>query len=228
MCDNTGLHEQLNPSNVRILLADDHALVRAGFQTLLSGLGFQVVAEASNSEEALRLIQQLKPDVVLMDIAMPGLNGLDATALAIQASPGVRVIILSMHANIEYALHALRAGAMGYLLKNSKTSELRAAIHAVLENEIYLSPTVAKFIAEDYAPRAIPQGGTSQHLTPRQLDILKLIAQGYTRKQIAEKLNISVKTYDTYRAQIMLQLDIHDAAGLVRYAAHRGLLGPDE
>jgi DNA-binding NarL/FixJ family response regulator len=214
----------------RVILADDHALVRAGFRALLTELGIQVVAEASDGNELLRLVEQYKPDVVLMDVAMPALNGLDATARLAREFPVVRVIILSMHANAEYARRALRAGAVGYLLKNSNAAELDLAIKAAIQGNTFLSPAVAKFIAADYAR---PGGGSSdsmalERLTPRQLEILQLITKGYTRKQIAEKLVISVKTFDTYRAQLMEHLDIHDHAGLVSYATRMGLITPDE
>ena len=214
----------------RVILADDHALVRAGFRALLTELGIQVVAEASDGNELLRLVEQYKPDVVLMDVAMPALNGLDATARLTREFPVVRVIILSMHANAEYARRALRAGAVGYLLKNSNATELDLAIKAAIQGNTFLSPAVAKFIAADYAR---PGGGSSdsmalERLTPRQLEILQLITKGYTRKQIAEKLVISVKTFDTYRAQLMENLDIHDHAGLVSYATRMGLITPDE
>jgi DNA-binding NarL/FixJ family response regulator len=214
----------------RVILADDHALVRAGFRALLTELGIQVVAEASDGNELLRLVEQYKPDVVLMDVAMPALNGLDATARLTREFPVVRVIILSMHANAEYARRALRAGAVGYLLKNSNAAELDLAIKAAIQGNTFLSPAVAKFIAADYAR---PGGGSSdsmalERLTPRQLEILQLITKGYTRKQIAEKLVISVKTFDTYRAQLMQHLDIHDHAGLVSYATRMGLITPDE
>jgi len=165
-----------------------------------------------------------------MDVAMPALNGLDATARLTREFPVVRVIILSMHANAEYARRALRAGAVGYLLKNSNATELDLAIKAAIQGNTFLSPAVAKFIAADYAR---PGGGSSdsmalERLTPRQLEILQLITKGYTRKQIAEKLVISVKTFDTYRAQLMENLDIHDHAGLVSYATRMGLITPDE
>jgi DNA-binding NarL/FixJ family response regulator len=212
---------------VRVLLADDHALFRAGLSALLRELGVVIVGEATDGAEALRLIEQHKPDVVLMDIAMPGLNGLEATARAAEAFPDVRVIILSMHANVEYARRALAAGAAGYLLKNSKPAELETAIDAVVRGDTYLTPRIAKFIAADYARSGGPPGGPSG-LTPRQVQVLKLIAKGYTRKQIAEKLVISTKTFDTYRAQIMEQLGIQDTAGLVSYATRTGLIGPDE
>jgi DNA-binding NarL/FixJ family response regulator len=216
------------PTPIRVLLADDHDLVRAGFRTLLREMGLQVVAEASTGNEALRLIERYKPDVVLMDIAMPDVNGLEATSRLTDEFPSVRVIILSMHANAEYARRALRAGAAGYLLKNSKAAELDLAIKAVIRGETYLTPAVARFIAEDYVKGSQNKPGSLERLTPRQLEILQLLVKGYTRKQIADKLTISPKTFDTYRAQLMEQLDIHDVAGLVRYAIRMGLVTPDE
>jgi DNA-binding NarL/FixJ family response regulator len=213
---------------IRVLLADDHALVRAGFRALLQNLGMEVVAEANDGAEALRLIDAHRPDVVLMDIAMPGLNGLEATTRVAQAFPDVRIIILSMHANAEYARRAVRAGAVGYLLKDASTSELEFAIKAVARGEAYLSPAVSKHIVADYAQSVGSQGSSLEHLSPRLREILQLIAEGHSRKDIAQKLNISVKTFDTYRAQLMQQLDLHDVAGLARYAARMGLVPPDE
>ncbi len=213
---------------IRVLLADDHELVRAGILALLQNLKLQVVAEASDGNEAVRLIGLHQPDVALMDIAMPGLNGLDATARIAQEFPNVKVIILSVHANVEYARRALRVGAAGYLLKNSRAAELDLAIQAVTRGEIYLSPAVARFIAADYAPGPQGEAASLERLSHRQREILELLAKGFTRKQIAEKLMISPKTFDTYRAQLMEELGIHDVAGLVRYAARMGLLTPDD
>jgi DNA-binding NarL/FixJ family response regulator len=213
---------------MRIILADDHALVRAGFRALLREMGIQIVAEASNGHEVLQLAAQHQPDLVLMDIAMPGLNGLEATARLTEKFPKVRVVIISMHANIEYVRRAMQAGAAGYLLKNAKSVELETALTAVAQGEVYLSPAVAKFVAADYARGVQGDNPSGVRLTPRQLEVLQLIAKGYTRKQIAEKLDISVKTYDTYRTQLMRHLGIQDAAGLVRFANQMGLVTPDE
>jgi len=213
---------------MRIILADDRALVRAGFRALLREMGIQIVAEASNGLEVLQLAAQHQPDLVLMDIAMPGLNGLEATARLTENFPNVRVVIISMHANIEYVRRAMQAGAAGYLLKNAKAAELEIALSAVAQGEVYLSPAVAKFVAADYARRGQADNPSGVRLTPRQLEVLQLIAKGYTRKQIAEKLDISVKTYDTYRTQLMRHLGIQDAAGLVRFANQMGLVTPDE
>lgn len=213
---------------LRVILADDHALVRAGFRALLHEMGVQILAEAGNGQELLERVAEHQPDVVLMDIAMPELNGLEATARLTKQFPNVRVVIISMHANIEYARRALQAGAAGYLLKNAKAAELETALTAVAQGEVYLSPAVAKFVAADYSRRGQDNSPASTRLTPRQVEILQLIAKGYTRKQIAERLHISVKTVDTYRAQLMRHLDVQDAAGLVRVATQIGLVTPAE
>jgi DNA-binding NarL/FixJ family response regulator len=215
----------MNP--IRVLLADDHALVRAGFRSLLESLGARVVAEASDGHAALRLIEAHRPDIVLMDVAMPELNGLEAAARAAQLYPAVKVIILSMHASAEYARRAVRAGAAGYLLKDASIAELELALNAVMRGETYLSPAVSKHIMAVYRSMDGETNSLDQ-LSPRQREVLQLIAEGHSRKEIAEKLSISVKTFDTYRAQLMQQLDIHDVAGLVRYAARMGLVRTDE
>jgi DNA-binding NarL/FixJ family response regulator len=221
---------------IRVLLADDHTLVRAGIRSLLQNLpGIQVVGEAGNGREALSRIEALRPDVVLMDIAMSDLNGLEATARVIKEYPGVRVIILSMHANEEYVWQALRAGASGYLLKDAGMAELEIAVKAVARGETYLSPPISKQVISDYMHRTGGEpepGGGSAHeldrLTPRQREILQLIAEGSTTQAIAQKLDISIKTVETHRTQLMERLNIHDIAGLVRYAIRVGLVKPDE
>ena len=199
-------------SLIRVLIADDHALVRTGFRSLLEKLGFQVIGEARNGNEALQMIQSLRPDIVLMDIAMPELNGLEATTRITSEFPNVRVIILSMHATVEYARRAVRAGAAGYLLKDSSAAELDLALQAVARGETYLCSRVSKYIVSDYTQGVQTRASSLDKLTTRQREILQLIAEGYSRKEIAEKLNISAKTFDTYRAQLMEQLDIHDVA----------------
>jgi DNA-binding NarL/FixJ family response regulator len=222
-------------SSIRVLLADDHALVRAGIRALLQNLaGIEVVAEADDGREALRLIAELRPDVVLMDIAMPGLNGLDTTARVTKEFPQVRVIMLSMHANEEYVLQALRSGAAGYLLKGARLPELELAVTSVARGETYLSPAASKHVVSGYVQRA-SRGGHSEadarpaeRLTPRQREILQLIAEGATTKEIAQHLQISVKTVEMHRAQLMERIGIHDVAGLVRYALRIGLIQPEE
>jgi len=221
----------------RVLLAEDHTLVRAGIRALLQNLtGMQVVAEASDGREALRLIKTYQPDVVLMDIAMAGLNGLEATARVTKEFPTVRVIILSMHSNEEYVAQALQAGAAGYLLKDAVAAELELAVTAVARGETYLSPAVSKHIIADYLRRAgggaTGSGGeapsTATLLTPRQREILQLIAEGHSTKEMASILHLSVKTVETHRTQLMARLDVHDVAGLVRYAIRIGLVTPDK
>ncbi|MCX6033001.1 MAG: response regulator transcription factor [Chloroflexi bacterium] len=213
-------------STIRVLLAEDHALVRAGFAALLRSLpGIEVVAEAGDGREALRLVETHRPAVVFMDIAMSGLNGLDATAQIVRDFPQARVVILSMHANEEYVLQALRVGAAGYLLKDAGLGELELAVRAVARGETYLSPAVSKHVIADYVRRTAGAPATAgDPLTPRQREVLQLIAEGRTVKEIAQILAVSEKTVETHRAQLMARLDIHDIAGLVRYALRAGLV----
>ena len=214
-------------SATRVLLADDHALVRVGIRSLLSTIaGFDVVGEAGTGHEALELTDKLRPHVVLMDIAMPAINGLDATARLVERHPEVRVIILSMHASEEYALQALRAGAAGYLLKDADLLELERAIVAVARGETYLSPAISKHVIADYKRRVAEQPEPIDRLTPRQREVLRLIAEGLSTKEIAFKLGLSVKTVETHRAQLMERLEIRDVAGLVRFAIRSGLVDP--
>lgn len=211
---------------IRILLADDHDLVRAGIRSLVQGVeGLEVVAEAGDGREALRLVRTQHPDVVLMDIAMPGLNGLDATARIVKAFPKSAVIILSMHATREYVLEALQAGASGYVLKNAAVDELEIAIRTVARGGKYLTPSVSGQIVNGVT-RA-PDTPPAAALTPRQREILQLIAEGRSTREIGDLLHISVKTVETHRAQLMDRLGIHDVAGLVRYAIRTGLVTPD-
>jgi DNA-binding NarL/FixJ family response regulator len=214
---------------ISVLVVDDHTLVRAGIRSLLQKIaGVEVVGEASDGREALRLAGAYRPDVVLMDIAMPGLNGLDATARLVKKLPGVNVIILSMHVNEEYILQALRAGATGYMLKGADTAELEIAIKAVARGETYLHPMVSKHVVADYIKRVSGETTSFEVLTPRQREILQLIVDGYSTKKIARTLRISVKTVETHRMQLMERLDIYDIAGLVRYAIRVGLVRLDQ
>jgi DNA-binding NarL/FixJ family response regulator len=213
---------------IRVLLADDHALVRAGIRALVQNIeGVEVVGEAVDGREALSAIKRHQPDLVLMDISMAGLNGLEAASRVARDFPNVRVIILSAHSNEEYVCQALRAGASGYLLKDAGTSELDLAIKAVARGETYLSPGVSKHVIADYLRRTGGESGALELLTPRQREILQLIAEGQTTKQIANTLHISVKTVETHRTQLMERLDIHDVAGLVRFAVRMGLVKTD-
>jgi DNA-binding NarL/FixJ family response regulator len=215
-------------SSIRVVLADDHALVRAGMRSLLNGMSrVEVVGEAASGEEALELAATEKPDVVLMDIAMKGISGLDAAARMRERQPEVRVVILSMHAGEEYVLQALRAGAVGYLLKDAATGELELAIRSVMRGDSWFSPAVSRQVVEGYVQRV---GGESaaEVLTARQREVLKLVAGGKSTKEIAFDLNLSVKTVETHRAQIMERLGIRDVAGLVRYALRTGLVPADK
>ena len=212
---------------IRIVLADDHVLVRAGIRALVQGLkDCEVVGEADNGREALKTIDALKPDIVLMDIMMPELNGLDATARVAAGRSGARVIILSMNADENYVRQAMRAGASGYLLKNVSPAELELAIRAVARGDTYLSSAVSKHVISGFIQRADARSA-SPELTPRQTEVLQLVAEGHSTKQIAMKLHISVKTVETHRMTLMNTLDIHDIAGLVRYAIRTGLITPD-
>jgi DNA-binding NarL/FixJ family response regulator len=213
---------------IRLVLADDHTLVRAGMRTLLQSLpGIEVVAEANNGREVLELIEKHRPDAVMMDISMPELNGLEATRRIARDRPEVRVIILSMHATEEYVWQALRAGAAGYLLKDADTAELEAAVKAVAKGGSYLSRAVSKHVIGDYLRRTGTDSNALGLLTPRQREVLQLIAEGNSTKEIARKLHLSVKTIETHRMQLMERLGIHDVAGLVRFAIRAGLVTPD-
>jgi DNA-binding NarL/FixJ family response regulator len=217
----------MNP--VRVLLADDHKLVCAGMRLLLEGLeGVRVVAEAHDGREALGLIKVHRPDLVLMDVAMKGLNGLEAAAQVKKEFPETRVIILSMYSSEEHVLQALRAGASGYLLKDSATQDLEHAIRMVMRGEIYLSPPISKQIIGDYLQRVSHGEKSTDLLTHRQREILQLIAEGRTTKEIGHRLHLSIKTIETHRAQLMNRLDIHDLAGLVRCAIRMGLVMLDQ
>lgn len=215
--------------SIRILLADDHTLVREGIRALVEKLpSVEVVGEAKDGREAIRLVKELKPDLVLMDVAMPGLNGLEATARISKEVPGTRVIILSMYANEEYVREAIRAGAVGYMVKRGAAAELELCISAVAAGENYFSPLVAASVTKDRRGRLSADRAWVERLTPRQREILQLIAERQSTKDIASILNISTKTVETHRAQLMQRLDIHDVPGLVRFAIRAGLVSLDE
>lgn len=215
-------------AKVRLLLADDHTLFRAGIRALLRTLDdVEVVAEASDGREALRLIAAQRPDVVLMDIMMPNLNGLDAAARIGRAFPRTGVVILSMNADEDSVLKALRAGAAGYLVKTADPAELELAIRAVGRGERFLSSAVSTHVVAACLGRVDKEQSSLDRLTSRQREVLQLIAEGHTTKEIAAKLNISVKTAEAYRGELMKALDIHDIASLTRYAIRKGLVSPD-
>jgi len=209
---------------IRILIADDHALVRAGFRALLQAIeGVSVVAEAADGREAWELIRSTQPNVALLDISMPGLNGLELTARVVAEQPATRVIVLSMHLTEDYVLRAIRGGAVGYLLKDASPSELELTIRAAARGDTYISPKAARLIVD-----SLRNGETTptrlDSLTPRQREILQLIAEGHTTKAIARILKISTKTAEAHRTQLMDRLDLHDLASVVRYAIQVGLV----
>src|SRR6478609_8628269 len=212
-------------SQLRVVIVEDHALVRAGMRALLQKIdGIEVVSDVGDGWEAIKSVQTEAPDLVLMDIAMPGLNGLDATSRIVKESPNTRVILLSMHANEEYFQQALEVGASGYLLKGAELAELELALRAVARGETYLTPAVAKYAIKAYREKSEGPSGPLMKLSMRQREILQLIAEGHTTKDIAQRLNLSVKTVETHRSQLMERLDIHDVPGLVRFAMRVGLI----
>ena len=214
---------------ISVLLADDHVLIRAGVRALVEKApSIRVIAEAKDGREALLLIRQHLPDVVLMDVAMPGLNGLEATARITAEFPNVRVIILSMYASEEYVRESIGAGAAGYIVKSSAAAELGDAIRAVAAGGEYFSPLVSEHLVKNRAGHVSVTRAMIERLTPRQREILQLIAERHHTKDIAQILNISVKTVETHRAQLMGRLGIHDVPGLVRFAIRAGLASLDE
>lgn len=214
---------------IRVLLADDHTLVRAGIRRLLESIvGVEVVGEAGEGHEAVRLAEALRPDVILLDVGMPGLNGLEAAGHLASFDASIHVLILSMHNSEEYVLRALRAGCAGYLLKGSAVSELEVAVRAAARGETYLSPAVSKQVVADYVRRMGGARDPLDALTPRQREILQLVAEGHTSKDIAQRLGLSFKTVEGHRAQVMERVGVHDVAGLVRFAVRVGLVSPEQ
>ena len=212
----------MNP--IRVLMVDDHTLVRAGISALLRNLpGIQIVAEAGDGLEGLEAIKTHRPDVVLLDIALPKLSGLEIAARVHKQFPTVHVIILSIHKNEEFVWRALRAGADGYVVKDASLAELEIAIRSVIKGESYLSPVVSRLVVKDYIMR-VEGSSELDKLTSRQREVLQLIAEGYSTKEAAHTLNLSVKTVESHRTDLMERLDIHDLAGLVRYAIQVGLV----
>ncbi len=213
----------------RILIADDHAIVREGIRMILqSQPDFEVVGEAPDGEEAVRMSEALKPDIVVMDISMPTLTGIEATQKIKRALPGTHVLILTMHEEESYVFQLLRLGAAGYVLKRAAATDLVDAIRAAARGEAFLYPTVARSVVQDYLERMQAGEGKERYdgLTDREREILVLIADGLTNSQIADKLFISVKTVQTHRAHVMEKLDLHDRSLLVRYAVRKGLIQP--
>jgi len=208
----------------RVVIADDHQLVRAGIAALLGDIPeVEVVGEASDGYQAVLLASELRPHVLFLDVAMPGMSGLEALAIINEKEPAVRVVILSMHDSEEHVLRALKLGAVGFMLKDAAPEELAQAIKAVNEGNTWLSAAVSKTVISSYLERSGSDESPSL-LTVRQSQVLKMIAEGRSTKEVSFLLNLSVKTIETYRTQIMDKLDIHDLPGLVRYAIRQGII----
>ena len=217
-------------SPVRVLLADDHTLVRAGIRSLLESIpGVEVVAESGEGREALALISKHAPDVALLDIGMPGLNGIEIARRAAKESPRTRIVMLSMYADPTYVKQALRAGAAGYLVKGAAVSELPLALQAVMRGESYLTPTISQEVVRGFLREGQDEEpGPLEGLTRRQREILQLIAEGKSTKEIAQVLDVGIKTVETHRQRMMDRLGIHDVAGLVRFAIRAGIVSPGD
>lgn len=207
----------------RIILADDHSMFRQGLRSVLEAHGWTVVAEATDGREAVRLARTLNADVAVLDISMPLLNGVDAAREIHRLAPKTKVVLLTMYEEDEYVLEAMRAGVRGYVLKAQAAEDLVQAIHEVEKGLVYLSPGVSEAVINGYMSKTVP---SADPLTGRERQVLQLIAEGKTTKQVATILSLSVKTADSHRTRIMKKLDIHETASLVRYAIKRGLVRP--
>jgi DNA-binding NarL/FixJ family response regulator len=216
---------------ISVLLAEDHTIVRKGLGALLEAeIGIEVVGEAADGREAIERAEELRPDVVVMDIAMPGLNGLEATRQLKKRFPEMKIIILTMHSNEEYVLQTLRSGASGYLIKKSAPSDLISAIREVYQGKSFLSPSISKTVIDEYIRQADKMAeGENSHtkLTHRETEVLQMIAEGLKTREIAERLFVSIKTVETHRANIREKLDRHSTADLVQYAIRKGLIIKD-
>ena len=213
-------------NRIRVLLADDHTILRDGIRALLvDQADIEVIGEAEDGLSTVKMVAKLKPDVVIMDIAMPMLNGLEATRQIQRDYPQVKVLILTMHENEEYIRQVLAAGALGYVLKDAAAQDLLGAIRAVHRGEAVLSPAITRLVIEDYLRWGdIRPADTSNGLTPREREILQLIAEGYTNKEIAEILSLSVKTIQSHRSNLMSKLDLHDRGELIKYAIQKKII----
>ncbi len=212
---------------MRIVIADDHALVRAGIRMLLEQVSdFEVVGEATNGQEALRLVADVHPELILMNISMPELNGLEAAARVTKEHPRTRVLMLSMHADEEYVRRAFAVGASGYLLKSADRAEMELAVRAVTRGDVWISPSVSRTVVAALK-RGEEPADPFELLTPRQREILQLVAEGRSSKEIADQLDLSTKTVESHRAQLMKRIGVRSLPGLVRYAIRLGLVSPD-
>lgn len=213
-------------STIRLLLVDDHEIVRAGLRMLfLAEPDVDIVGEADSAQKALDAVAELKPDVVLMDVAMPGMSGIEATRRIKEAHPEVAVLALTMHEDEQYFFEMLNAGASGYVPKRAAPDDLTSAIHVVSQGDVYIYPTLAKLLVKDFLMRAETSSPSSvSELTPREREVLTYIAEGYSNKEIADTLVISVKTVDRHRENIMRKLNLHNRVELVKYAIEKGLI----
>lgn len=208
---------------IRVLLADDHAIVRQGLKTLLDKEGFDVVGEASDGQQAVKLVKEYMPDVAVLDLSMPLLNGLDAAREILKSSPRTKPMLLTMHTEDHYVLEALRVGVRGYVMKNHSREDLVRAIVQVARGEVYLSPGISEVVVQAYLNKT---DYSSDPLSGRERQVLQLVAEGNTTKKVASLLGLSVKTAESHRTRIMEKLGIHETAGLVRYAIRRGIIQP--
>jgi len=215
--------------DAKVLLVDDHRIMREGLRSLIEKQpGMEVVAESDNGRTALRLTRKLKPNVIVMDINMPDMNGIDATRQIVAEFPGVKVIAFSMHSDRRFVVEMLKAGVSGYLLKDAAFEELANAIRTVMDNRNYLCPKIAKTVLEDYKKHLLAtEPSAVVVLTAREREVLQLIAEGRTTKQIGDRLNVSVKTVETHRRNIMKKLDIYTIAELTKFAIRQGLTSID-
>lgn len=211
---------------IRILLADDHTVLRSGLRLLLEQQNdLQVVGEASNGMEALQMCKSQQPDLLILDLSMPGINGLDALAMIKQTCPHIRILIMTMHEDADYLRQGLKNGASGYLLKKAADIDLLTAVRAICNGEIYIHSSMTRALLDDLITQQEPQQfGVWENLSPREQEVLKLVALGYTGAEIAEKLNLSIKTVETYRSRGMEKLGLESRAALVRYALKKGLI----
>jgi DNA-binding NarL/FixJ family response regulator len=217
-----------NMPAIRMLLVDDHHLLRAGIKALLADVAaIEIVGEAGDGREAVQLTAQQRPDVILMDISLPGINGIEATRQIVAEYQDIRVIVLSMHISAEHVLQALRAGASGYIFKGASPQELELAIEAVLRGKIFLSPAVSCHVVQAYLRGTADERSALEQLTSRQREILQLVAEGNSSKKIARTLDTSVKTVDSHRYNLMQRLGVHEITGLVRYAILHGVISDE-
>ncbi len=218
-------------TKIRVLLAEDHTIVRKGLRALLDDEPtIEVIGEAENGREAVEKTEALRPDIVIMDHTMPLLNGLEATRQIRDHSPAVKILILTMHTNEEYIFEFLQAGAAGYLVKQSAPTDLVAAIFAIQQGQSYLSPAISKTVIDEYLRQGVAggKGSTPDPLTAREREIIQLVAEGFSNREIADQLHISVKTVGVHRLNLMQKLDLHSPTELTKYAIRKGIISLEQ